>query len=214
VIFYWEFTKIRNTNIQQGRIYCAIFTKFAEFVLEWIHSRGYGVMGVLSREYRVFPKSPSGETMHRINKRCRDARTCSRSSVTMPSLLRVGFHPPPGWPKTLSCFCLSVCLVNEICQISHPSVPRVAPAVQKNSKSPLSNLNTYRRFALRAMLSVRTRWWGTVMSAERTVMTQQQSRNYPILITTVPTTVLLKGMAMTEDGYDKMANISTHSCHV
>jgi len=45
-------------------------------------------------------------------------------------------------------------------------------------------------------------------------MTQQQSRNYPILITTVPTTVLLKGMAMTEDGYDKMANISTHSCHV
>jgi len=45
-------------------------------------------------------------------------------------------------------------------------------------------------------------------------MTQQQSRNYPILITTVPTTGLLKGMAMTGNGYNKMANISTHSCHV
>ena len=37
------------------------------------------------------------------------ARTCSRSSITMPSLVGLGFHPPPGWPKTLS-FCLFVCL--------------------------------------------------------------------------------------------------------
>ena len=31
----------------------------------------------------------------------------------MPSLVGLGFHPPPGWPKTLSFFlfvCLSVCL--------------------------------------------------------------------------------------------------------
>jgi len=41
-------------------------------------------------------------------KRFRGARTCSRSSVTIPSLVGLGFHPPPGWPKTLSF--LSVCL--------------------------------------------------------------------------------------------------------
>jgi len=35
---------------------------------------------------------------------------CSRSSITMPSLVVLGFHPPPGQPKTLSFFvCLSVC---------------------------------------------------------------------------------------------------------
>ena len=30
----------------------------------------------------------------------------------MPSLVGLGFHPPPGWPKTLSFFfvCLFVCL--------------------------------------------------------------------------------------------------------
>ena len=26
----------------------------------------------------------------------------------MPSLAGLGFHPPPGWPKTLSFFCLFV----------------------------------------------------------------------------------------------------------
>ena len=36
---------------------------------------------------------------------------CSRSSITMPSLVELGFHPLPGWPKTLSFFdSLSVCL--------------------------------------------------------------------------------------------------------
>jgi len=29
----------------------------------------------------------------------------------MPSMVGLGFHPPPGWPKTLSFLvCLSVCL--------------------------------------------------------------------------------------------------------
>ena len=27
---------------------------------------------------------------------------CSRSSITVPSLVGIGFHPPPGRPKTLS----------------------------------------------------------------------------------------------------------------
>jgi len=36
---------------------------------------------------------------------------CSRSSITMPSLVGLGFHPPPRWSKTLSFFvCWSVCL--------------------------------------------------------------------------------------------------------
>ena len=39
----------------------------------------------------------------------RGAKTCSRSSITVPSLVGIGFHPPPGWPKTLSF--LSVCLL-------------------------------------------------------------------------------------------------------
>jgi len=52
--------------------------------------------------------APSGETMHQTPKSFRGARTCSRSSITMPSLVGFGFHPPPGWPKTLSF--LSVCL--------------------------------------------------------------------------------------------------------
>jgi len=65
-----------NLNAPQGRIPCAIFTKFAEFVPHfrmrqlskcgWICWRGYGVMGVLSWGGLVCPKfsaPPSGETM-------------------------------------------------------------------------------------------------------------------------------------------------------
>jgi len=73
-------------------------------------SRGYGVIRVLSSGCLVSPKysvPPSGETMLQISNRFGGARTCSRSSITMPSLVGLGFHPPPGWPKT--CF-LSVCL--------------------------------------------------------------------------------------------------------
>ena len=41
----------------------------------------------------------------------RGARTCSRSSITVLSLLGLGFHLRPGWPKTLSFLfvCLFVC---------------------------------------------------------------------------------------------------------
>jgi len=58
-----------------------------------------------------FPKCSvptSGETMRQTPKSFRGARTCSRSSITLPSLVALGFHPPPGWSKTLSF--LSVCL--------------------------------------------------------------------------------------------------------
>jgi len=60
--------------------------------------KGYGVMGVLSRRCLVSPKF-SGAIMR------------STSSVTMPSFVRLGFHPPPGRPQTLNFFvCLSVFL--------------------------------------------------------------------------------------------------------
>jgi len=68
-------------------------------------------MGVLSWQCLVIPKFsalPSGETMRQTPKCFGDARTCSRSSVTMPSLVGLGFHPPLRWPKTLSI--LFVCL--------------------------------------------------------------------------------------------------------
>jgi len=63
----------------------------------------------------VIPKhsaSPSGKTMRQTPKSFRCARTCSRSSITVPSLMWLGFHSPPEWPKTLSFLsvCLFVCL--------------------------------------------------------------------------------------------------------
>ena len=110
-----------NINAPQGRIPCAIFTKFADFVplfrmrwvlkFGWICSRGYGVIGVLSWRglfILKFSVLPSGETMCQTPKSFRGARSFLRSSITMPSLVGLGFHPPPGQPRTLSF--LFVCL--------------------------------------------------------------------------------------------------------
>ena len=44
-----------------------------------------------------------------------------RTSITMPILVGLGFHPPPGWPKKLS-FCLFVCLF-----VTHLNVRDCAP---------------------------------------------------------------------------------------
>jgi len=69
----------------------------------------------------VFPKFsvlPSSKTMLQTPKSFWGARMWSRSSITMPSLVGLRFHSPPGRPKTLSflsvCMlvCLSVTLVN------------------------------------------------------------------------------------------------------
>jgi len=39
-------------------------------------------------------------------------RTCSKSSITTPSSMGLGFHPPPEQPRMLSfCLCVSVTLV-------------------------------------------------------------------------------------------------------
>jgi len=49
----------------------------------------------------------SGETVCQTGKRLGDARTCSRSSSIVPSLVGHGLRVPPGEPK-MSSFCLSV----------------------------------------------------------------------------------------------------------
>jgi len=110
-----------NINASQKRILCAIFTKFAEFVphfmmlkFGWICSRGCGVMGVLSRGVLVSPKfsvPPSGETMRQTAKSFAGARTCSRSSITMPTFGGARISPAAGVAKNVEFFvCLSVCL--------------------------------------------------------------------------------------------------------
>jgi len=74
----------------------------------WICSRGYGgVFKLRGSGSPTFSAPPSGETMRQTTKRFTGERTCSRSLITVPSLVVLGFHLPPGWPKTLSLF---VCL--------------------------------------------------------------------------------------------------------
>ena len=66
-------------------------------------------MGVLSWRGLVTPQicsASSGETLHQTPKSLWGARTCSRSSITMPSLVGFGFHHPA---KNIEFFvCLSV----------------------------------------------------------------------------------------------------------
>ena len=70
----------------------------------------YGGFMLKGSGYPQIVSPPSGETMHQTPKCFRGARTCSGSSISMTSLVGLGLHPPPGWPKTLSFFvCLSVC---------------------------------------------------------------------------------------------------------
>jgi len=75
---------------------------------------GYRVLGVLSWGSRVTPKfsaPPSGKTTL-DPKNYRGSRTCSTSSITVPSLVGLGFQVRTGRTKMLSfCLvCLSVCL--------------------------------------------------------------------------------------------------------
>ena len=115
--FYWNFTKCRNINTPQVRIPCATFTKSAEFVPCFsalavkkygrICSRGYGVMEVLSWGGRVSPNFQRPQVVKLCIGPFRSARTCLRSSITMPSLVALRFQQPPGRPKTLF-FCLFV----------------------------------------------------------------------------------------------------------
>ena len=89
----------------------AVKILFDLFKFRSICSRDYGVMGVLSWWCQVSGKSSatcSGKTVRQTPKSFPGARTCSSSSITMPSLVGLGFHLLPWQPKTLSF--LSVCL--------------------------------------------------------------------------------------------------------
>ena len=91
--FYLTLTKMWNISAAQGRILCAIFTKFAEFVPRFrmcqllkfrcICSRGYRVMGVLSWGSRVPPnfRCPLAAKLRQNPIRFRGTRTCLRSSI-------------------------------------------------------------------------------------------------------------------------------------
>jgi len=72
----------------------------------------YGGFNLTGLVVPKFSAPAIGEIMHQTLKSFRGVRTCSRSSITLPSLVGLGFQPPPGRPKTLSFLstCLFVCL--------------------------------------------------------------------------------------------------------
>jgi len=62
----------------------------------------YGGFNLRGSGYPQIFSASSGETMRQTPKTFRGTRRCSRSSITMPSLVGLGFHPPQRQPKTLS----------------------------------------------------------------------------------------------------------------
>jgi len=94
---------------------CRVCTPFQDALAAkiWLDLlEGYAVIVCFNLRGSGFPQiftAPSGETVRQTPKNFRGARTCSGSSITVPRLVELGFHPPPGWPKTLI-FCLFLCL--------------------------------------------------------------------------------------------------------
>jgi len=77
----------------------------------------YGGFNLTGSGYPQIFSALSGETMR---KRFRGARTCSRSSITIPSLVWLGFHPPPGWRKNVEFFvCPSRFFVRRALSVHH-----------------------------------------------------------------------------------------------
>ena len=64
--------------------------------------RSYGGFKLSGTGFPRIFSAPSGETMHWTPKSFRGARSCSRFSITVISLVGFGFHPPPWRLKTLS----------------------------------------------------------------------------------------------------------------
>jgi len=69
----------------------------------------YGGFKLTGSGYPKVSAPPTGETMHQTPKSFRGTITCTRSSITVPSLVGLGFYPSPGRPKTLSFLCLFIC---------------------------------------------------------------------------------------------------------
>jgi len=105
-----------------GRIRCAILqnlrslylvsgalaVKISLDLLEGLWS--YGGFKLTGSSYPEFLSAPYRQNCATDPKSFRGARTCSGSSITTPSLVGLGFHPSPRWPKTLSFLSVSVCL--------------------------------------------------------------------------------------------------------
>ena len=110
-----------NINAPQGRILCAIFTKFAEFVsrltmcmpavkFRWTCLRGYGVMGVLGVGFLPSLQHPVAAKLCVRPPKVLEVQEHARGPLSPCQVcIGLGFHPPPGWPKTLS-FLSVVCL--------------------------------------------------------------------------------------------------------
>jgi len=77
----------------------------------------------------IFSVPPSGKTTHQTPINFGGATTCSSSSISMASSVRLRFHPPARWPKPFSFFvCLSVCLL-----VMHLNVRDCAPDFTMNA---------------------------------------------------------------------------------
>ena len=81
---------------------CRICTSFQDALavkVSLIFLKGlfsYGRFNLTGFDYPQIFSVPNGETMRQTAKRFGGERTCSRSSITMPTLVAIGFHPPPG----------------------------------------------------------------------------------------------------------------------
>jgi len=80
----------------------------------------YGSFNLTGSGYPQIFSAPSGETIRQTTKRFRGARTCSRSSITIPCLVWLVFHPPPGWRKNVDFFvCPSRFFVRHALSVHH-----------------------------------------------------------------------------------------------
>jgi len=70
--------------------------------------QGCGVLNMTPVTPKFYAPS-SGEAMRRIPKRFRDAKTCSKSSITMPVFVGVWISHAAGRTKNVEFFCLCVC---------------------------------------------------------------------------------------------------------
>jgi len=74
-----------------------------------IPKRSYGGFKSIGCGYPQISAPPSGETMRQTPKSFRGARTCSRSSITVPGLVGSDFNRRQGSQKRWVLFCLFVC---------------------------------------------------------------------------------------------------------
>jgi len=97
----------KQTNFRSLLQYCTSFKdalaiKVSLDLLKGLWS--YGGFNLTGSGYPQIFSTPSGETMRQTTKRFRGARTCSASSITIPSLVWLEFHLPPGWRKNVEFF--------------------------------------------------------------------------------------------------------------